>query len=172
MVVRAAQAVLDAGLGPVVVVTGFEAERIEDAVAGIGVTIVHNPDHSVGMGSSLSRGIAALTEDVAGVVIALGDMPDVRPETIRRLARAFDPVAGPGIRIPVFDGRRGNPVLFARRFFPALMAIGGDRGGKGVIAANPGDVAEVAVEDLGVLVDYDSGDNADDDAGGGPGTPR
>lgn len=176
MVARAVEAVLGAGLGPVVVVTGFEAERIEGAVTGLAVTTVHNPDHAAGMGSSLGRGIAALTDDVAGVVIALGDMPHIRPETIRCLVRAFNPVAGPGICIPVFDGRRGNPVLFAHRFFPALMVLEGDRGGKGVIAANPDDVAEVAVEDGGVHVDYDAADNGDydagDNAGGGPGTPE
>lgn len=155
MVRRAAETALAAGLDPVIVVTGFEAEKIGAALAGLNVRFVHNDDYANGMGGSIGRGVAALPADAAACVILLADMPEVKPRSITALVAAFDPAAGREICVPVVDGRRGNPVLFGRDHFAALSAIAGDRGGKAIVAAHPGNVAEVAVDDAGVLADYD-----------------
>lgn len=155
MVVRAVEAALVAGLGPVIAVTGMDAPKIEKIVKMAGAEPVHNPDYENGMGVSIAAGIAALADAVDGAVICLGDMPEINPETIKALVRGFDPDAGHGICVPVMDGRRGNPVLFGAGFFPALQKLEGDRGGKAIIAANPGSVLEVAVEDDGIFIDHD-----------------
>ncbi|MBI2977422.1 MAG: nucleotidyltransferase family protein, partial [Rhodospirillales bacterium] len=143
-----------AGLDPVVVVTGFEAEKIRAALAGLDVAFVHNDDFARGMGGSIGRGVAALPPAAAAVIL-LGDMPEIVPTTIRALIGAFA-AAGKDICVPVAEERRGNPVLFGRAHFEALGSIHGDRGGKGIVAANPSRVVEVAVADPGVLADYDT----------------
>ncbi|MBI3113561.1 MAG: NTP transferase domain-containing protein, partial [Rhodospirillales bacterium] len=109
---------------------------------------------SRGMGGSIGRGVAALPPAAAAVIL-LGDMPEIVPATIRALIGAFA-AAGKDICVPVAEERRGNPVLFGRAHFEALGSIHGDRGGKGIVAANPSRVVEVAVTDPGVLADYDT----------------
>jgi len=156
MVRCVSETALAAGLDPVVVVTGFGAEKIRAALAGLDVAFVHNDDFARGMGGSIGRGVAALPPDAAAAVILLGDMPEIAPATIKALIGAFDAAAGKDICVPVAEGRRGNPVLFGRAHFGALGAIHGDRGGKGIVAANPSRVVEVAVADPGVLADYDT----------------
>jgi len=165
MVRRVTETALAAGLAPVVVVTGFEADKVEAALAGLDVAFVHNDGFADGMGGSIGRGIAALPPGAAAAAILLGDMPEVTPATVAALAAAFDAAAGNTICVPVADGRRGNPVLFGRAHFAALAAIRGDRGGRAIVVANPANVVEVAVRDAGVLADYDT--VPDGDAGSG-----
>lgn len=155
MVRRVVDTAMSAGLDPVVAVTGHQAAEVEAALAGSGAAVARNPDFATGMGGSIGVGVRALPADAAAAFILLADMPDVTPVTLRLIAAAFDPDGGTDICVPVTQGRRGNPVLFGRRYFPALMSIMGDRGGKGVIAGNPARVREVPVDDPGVLADYD-----------------
>ena len=72
---------------------------------------------------------------------------------------AFDAQGGAAICVPKAGGRRGNPVLFARRFFPELLALTGDSGAKTVIAAHPELVAEIAMAGTGTLVDLDTSED-------------
>jgi molybdenum cofactor cytidylyltransferase len=140
----------------VLLVTGHARAEIEAAVAGTGVATVHNPDYAEGLSTSLRRGLAALPEEADGVVVLLGDMPRVDARTLDKLIAAFDPVEGRAICIPTVRGKRGNPVLFARRFFAEAMEIEGDVGAKPLIAAHAEQVAEVPVEGEAVLLDVDT----------------
>jgi molybdenum cofactor cytidylyltransferase len=108
------------------------------------------------MGSSLAKGIAAVPEGVDAALVCLGDMPRVRRDTIKRIVNAFAPWNRIEICVPVRNGRRGHPVLFGRRFFPDLRALSGDIGGRGLIEMFSTRVAEVAVDDDGIFVDYDT----------------
>jgi len=155
MITRVVKAVKDSGLDPVIVVTGHQAAEVRQAFDGLGAKAIDNPDYEQGMGASIGCGIAALPDDLDGAVICLGDMPEVKPETIQRLVTAFDPGTGLKICLPVKDGRRGNPVLFGTDFFLKLRQLGGDHGGKEIVAAHPENVCEVEVDDDGVLIDYD-----------------
>ena len=83
-------------------------------------------------------------------------MPLVRSKHIDTLVAAFDPAQGREICVPVFEGKRGNPVLFARRFFDEMAAVRGDVGARHLIGAYEEYVCEVAMEDRAVLVDVDS----------------
>ncbi|WP_237051393.1 nucleotidyltransferase family protein [Magnetospirillum sp. ME-1] len=151
MLERAVTAALDGGLAPVLVVTGPEPQP--DLPPGV-VRVV-NVDPSRGMGSSLAEGIAALPRDADGVMVLLADMPRVTGAHVRALSAAFRPE---GICVPVFEGRRGNPVLLARRFFAAMGELTGDKGARGLIARHAQAVAEIAMEDDGVLIDVDTPD--------------
>jgi len=139
-------------IDPVIVVTGFEALKIEAALSGCPVIFVHNSAFEHGMGGSIGCGVAALADDVDGVLICLGDMPHVNTDTIHRLCEAFK---HGGIYVPIKGGRHGNPVLFAREHFKALTALNGDRGGKAVIQRNALRVQDVPVDDDGIFIDHD-----------------
>ena len=141
---------------PVVVVTGHEAGRVEAALAGTGVRLVHNPEHRQGLSTSIRAGLAALPESAQAAVICLGDMPLVTPAHVDKLVAAFDPAEGREICVPVFEGKRGNPVLFARRFFDEIATVRGDVGARHLIGEYEEYVCEVAVDDRAVLVDVDS----------------
>ncbi|CAA0098784.1 Bifunctional protein GlmU [Starkeya nomas] len=158
LVRRAVTAARASKARPVVVVTGHEAEKVRTALAGLDVVFVDNPAFADGLSTSLRAGLAALPEEVDRAVVMLGDMPKVDPALVDRLASAIDPQEGRLIAVPVADGRRGNPVAWARRLFPALMALEGDVGARHVIAENADLVVEVPAEGDGAFLDIDTRD--------------
>ena len=152
----AAEEALASRARPVIVVTGHQRDKVEAALAGLDVTLVHNPDFADGLSTSLKTGLAAVPADVDGAIVCLGDMPQVNAALIDRLVSAFDPESGALVVVPTFDGKRGNPVLWSRRFFPELMALEGDVGARHLIARYPEAVVEVPVTDKAALVDVDT----------------
>ncbi len=152
----AAEQALASRAKPVIVVTGHERERVEAALAGLPVRFVHNPDYADGLGTSLKAGIAAVPENADGAVVCLGDMPQVDSQLIDKLIAAFDPERGALVVMPSIEGRRGNPVLWSRRFFPDLMAVQGDIGARHLIGAYAEAVVEVPVAGEAALTDVDT----------------
>jgi molybdenum cofactor cytidylyltransferase len=152
----AAEQALASRARPVIVVTGHEREKVEAALAGLPVRFVHNPDYADGLGTSLKAGIAAVPEDADGAIVCLGDMPQVDGALIDKLIAAFDPEKGALVVTPSIDGRRGNPVVWSRRFFNDLMAIQGDIGARHLIANYAEAVMEVPVTGDGALIDVDT----------------
>ncbi|MFG1361096.1 NTP transferase domain-containing protein [Xanthobacter pseudotagetidis] len=153
---RVVQAALGSRARPVIVVTGHERERIERALSGLSVTLVHNGDYASGMASSLRAGIAAVPAEAAGALVVLGDMPLVAPALIDRLIAAHAGDAGRLIVVPVADGARGHPVLWSRRYFSDLSGLDGDTGARQVLAANAAAVVEVEAEGAGAFLDVDT----------------
>ena len=86
----------------------------------------------------------------------LADMPQVDAALIDRLIAAYDPEKGALIAVPVTDGKRGNPVLWSRRFFPELMTVTGDVGARHLIAKYSEAVVDVPMTGQGALVDVDT----------------
>jgi len=152
----AAEEALASRARPVIVVTGHQREKVEAALDGLPVQRVHNPDFADGLSTSLRAGLAALPDDVDGAVVCLGDMPQVRSHLVDRLIAAFDPERGALVVVPTIDGKRGNPVVWSRRFFPELMALEGDVGARNLIGRYPEAVAEVPLTDTAALVDVDT----------------
>jgi molybdenum cofactor cytidylyltransferase len=152
----AAEQALASRAKPVIVVTGHERERVEAALAGLSVRFVHNPDYADGLGTSLKAGIAAVPEDADGAIVCLGDMPQVDAALIDKLIAAFDPERGALVVVPSIDARRGNPVVWSRRFFHDLMSIDGDIGARHLISSYAEAVAEVPVVGAGALTDVDT----------------
>jgi molybdenum cofactor cytidylyltransferase len=141
---------------PVVVVTGHQRDRVEAALSGLPAQFVHNAHFAEGLGTSLKAGIAALPADVDGAIVCLGDMPQVDAALIDRLIAALDPDKGALVAVPTFDGKRGNPVVWSRRFFPDLMAVEGDVGARHLIGRYAEAVIEVPVDGNGALIDVDT----------------
>jgi molybdenum cofactor cytidylyltransferase len=153
MVVEAA---LASRARPVLVVTGHQRERVEAALTGLPVTFVHNPNYAEGLGTSLKAGVAALLAEIDGVVVCLGDMPQVDAALIDRLIGAIDPDKGALVAVPTIAGKRGNPVVWSRRFFPDLMAVEGDVGARHLIGRYGEAVVEVPVSGAAALTDIDT----------------
>ena len=141
---------------PVIVVTGHQRDKVEAALEGLDVQRVHNPDFADGLSTSVRAGLAAVPHDVVGAIVCLGDMPQVTAPLIDKLIGAFDPERGALVTVPVIDGKRGNPVVWARRFFSELMALDGDIGARHLIGCYPEAVAEVPLTGTAALVDVDT----------------
>lgn len=156
LVRRAAERLLASRARPVVVVTGHQRGEVEAALAGLSVSFAHNADYAEGLSTSLRAGVAALPADVGAVLVCLGDMPGIDTPLIDALIAAFDPERGRLIVVPTYAGKRGNPVLWARRFFPELQNLQGDVGARHLIGAYADVVAEVPVTDAQVFADVDT----------------
>jgi len=140
---------------PVWVVTGHQADAVRAALGDREVRFVHNAQHAEGIGASIRAGVRALAPALDGVLVCLGDLPDLRAESVEALLDAFAPER---ICVPVHGGRRGHPVLFGHRFLPELARLAGDRGARSILEAHPHAVRAVPVADEGVALDVDSAD--------------
>jgi molybdenum cofactor cytidylyltransferase len=156
MVVRTATRLLASRARPLVAVLGKDAEAVDAALGRLPVERVHNPDYAQGLSTSLKRGLAALPEEVDGVLVCLGDMPLVAGRDLDRLIAAFNPLEGRAIIVPTRHGKRGNPVLWARRFFAEMLPLAGDVGARHLIGEHAELVAEVEMDSDNVLVDIDT----------------
>lgn len=148
--------VLRVGLGSVVVVTGHDADAVERALNGLDVKCERNATPWAGMGNSLAAGANAIAGDVGAVAVVLADMPSLKSETIGGLIDRFEPESGKDIAVPMFDGRRGHPVIFGRRYLGALRALSGDQGARSILSEHPECVLTVDVDDPGALQDVDT----------------
>ncbi len=156
MLRRVAAAATQSHADPVIVVTGNASGEIKAALGKLPLQFAHNQAFSEGLSTSLRTGLNVLPEDCDGVLVLLGDMPDIDAALIDRLIAAFDPAESRAICVATHDGRRGNPVLWARRFFPEILAIEGDVGARNLIAAYPELVCEIEARDDAPLLDLDT----------------
>ncbi|MEI6417575.1 MAG: NTP transferase domain-containing protein [Sphingomonadales bacterium] len=136
LVAHVLDAIAAAGLPPPLVVLGARAADVRAACGDRPAQFVTAPDWEAGLAHSLAAGIAALPADWDAALVCLADMPRVEPALLAALATA------PGdVVLPQWQGRRGNPVRWGRRWFPRLRALTGDAGGKALLA-------EAAVQEL------------------------
>nr|WP_217907524.1 nucleotidyltransferase family protein [Massilia sp. BJB1822] len=140
-----------AALPRVVAVVRPEDEESAALLHGLGCEVSLCPQAALGMAASLVHGLRQAPQ-AEGWVLALGDMPYVKPATIAALAHAV--AQGADIAAPIYQGRRGNPIAFGRRHLPLLLALEGDQGARAIVKNFP--VNEVVVEDSGILLDIDT----------------
>jgi molybdenum cofactor cytidylyltransferase len=152
---RVAGIALASGASPVIVVTGFDAARIAEALHDLKVTIVHNPAYDEGLSSSLRAGLLALPSDRDGALVLLGDMPEIESSDLEALMAAFAAKDRQAICVPVRHGRRGNPVLWGAAYFAEMMRISGDVGAKQLMAQHPEHVTEVPAGSDAIFADVD-----------------
>jgi molybdenum cofactor cytidylyltransferase len=142
-----AETALKAGLSPVILVTGANAEQVEAAVQGLPIKIVHNPDWENGQSTSIRAGLLGCrssasasaevelphSRDVGGAIFLLADQPQVTVEVLRALVERHSQDLPAALAPYVFD-RRANPVLFDRITFNDLLALQGDTGGRAIFS--------------------------------------
>ncbi|MEP4703755.1 MAG: molybdopterin-binding/glycosyltransferase family 2 protein [Hyphomicrobiales bacterium] len=129
----------------IVVVTGHMHDEVEKALDGCAVRFVHNSDFADGLSTSLRAGIDALDSTADAALIALGDMPFVTSEAFNLMIDAYDQSETIYAAVATSNGKRGNPVLWSRRFFDALKSIQGDTGARHLIGENEAMIAEVEI---------------------------
>ncbi|TMG92947.1 MAG: nucleotidyltransferase family protein [Betaproteobacteria bacterium] len=128
------------------------AQKLGKILRDAGCNTVVCKNASEGMGTSLAAGVRA-TSDAKGWVVALADMPFIRPDTIRIVAKALQD--GVAIAAPSFEGKRGHPVGFARRFYDELSSLHGDDGARQFLKQHPELTKLFEVDDPGVVRDID-----------------
>jgi len=131
-----AEVMTHAELAEIIVVTGPDAERVHEALAGLAVRFVHNDRYLEGMGGSVAAGVRAVSAGSAGTLISPGDMPQLDPAQIGQLIETFRDGGGQKIVYPCLpDGSQRNPVLWPRSRFAELAALSGEAGAKSILAA-------------------------------------
>lgn len=126
---QVAQTALQAGLSPVIVVTGFAADETASAVQDLPVSLTFNSSWQEGQGTSVAAGADALPEKTGGAVFLLADQPQIPVELIASLVEMHAKTLAP-ILAPLVQGQRGNPVLFDRLTFDDLRSLKGEAGGR------------------------------------------
>lgn len=153
LVAHVADAIDAANLPPPIVVLGHAADEVRAALTGRAVRFVTAEDHAQGMSRSLAAGIAAVRDAWEATIICLGDMPLISPRLLSRLAARASP---PAIRIPTFEGRRGNPVLWGRDYYAALAALEGDTGARPLFEQHASRITLVPWTDDSIHYDVDT----------------
>lgn len=148
----------DAGVAQMVVVTGWDADGISNAVRGHDVRLVHNAGWDAGMGGSVGVGIATLDPAMSGALIVPGDMPLLTAGLVATLIEAFAREGQQRVVYPTTSaGGQRNPVLWPRRFFAALQTLEPSEGAKPLLKQLPAsDRLALAVDDEGVFLDIDT----------------
>lgn len=156
MVAQVASAALASNAQQVVVVTGHEADQVQSVLAGLEVNAIYNPDYETGMASSLCCGLDAVHHEMDGAIILLGDMPLISADQINDLIAAFNPNMERDIVAPFVDGKRGNPVLWARRYFPVMKLLTGDTGARNLLKERRANVLDVPARNNHIFTDFDT----------------
>ncbi len=155
MLAHVVESAIHSALDEVIVVLGSEHERILESIDFKGATVVYNPDFVKGLSTSLKAGIAAVGESCDAALFLLGDLPLVGPGVIDAVLQRYKTTRA-SIVVPVFAGKRGNPVLLARSFFPMVLALEGDIGARAILAAQEELIETVDIEHDGIHLDIDT----------------
>ncbi len=151
---QVAETALHAGLSPVVVVTGSNAEQVEKAVTRLDVTIVRNENWQGGQSASIAAGVKALPKNTGASIFLLADQPQIPVEILRALVETHAQNL-PAILAPlVLEEKRANPVLFDRVAFPDLLQLTGDVGGRALFGKYK--VEYLPWHDEALLLDVDT----------------
>jgi molybdenum cofactor cytidylyltransferase len=141
-------------LDPLIVVLGHEANAVRGALDGLPLTFVDNPEYEYGQSRALVRGVLAVPAGVAAAVIGPADQPLLTADVLGQLLDAY--MKGAALVVPRYNGQRGGPVLFSRRFFPELLSVQGDVGGREVVQRHVAEVTWVDIADSWPGFDVDT----------------
>lgn len=156
---RSARRAVEAGLAPLVVVLGHEADRARELLKGLPCEPRVNPSYEEGITSSLHAGLEAVPDDASALVVMLADMPHVTPEMVAGLVERYRAGSAPLV-ISDYDGVNAPPMLYDRSLFAELAAMEGPGCGRQVVKRHR-DEADVcpwpaeALRDVDVPEDYE-----------------
>ncbi len=136
MLGRLLDALAESDVDEVIVVTGYRPEEIEGIAQGHGARIAHNPEHEKGMTTSFQAGLRDASADAA--FLLLGDQIGLEPELLREMALVLEQDAEALIVSPIFEGKRGHPVLFRGALFPEILGLGEEETMKDVVDRHGG----------------------------------
>lgn len=119
-----------------------------------GFDVLENDDPALGQAHSVVIAAEKL-QDMDALLFVAGDQPLLTGESLALLVRRFAE-SGKGIACLADETHRGNPAVFSRRYFPALLALSGDRGAKGILREHSDDLLVVACLHENELADADT----------------
>jgi molybdenum cofactor cytidylyltransferase len=141
----------------VILVLGHDAERIRREVNAPGAKIVINPDYAAGMMTSIQHGMAAVDETMEAFFIVLGDLPGISPGVYNELIAEFKRAhPAKSIIVPMYQGRRGHPVLFSMKYREESQRLRGDLGLREILLNHPEDILPIEVKTDAILADIDT----------------
>ena len=141
-------------INPIIIVTGRDAESVQDTVAGLPVECVYNPDYATGeILSSVKTGLHAMPDDVAATFINPADMPRIPQSIIKTLQASYQPQYN---FAPRYQGQRGHPILLDRMFWQAMIVLPAEGAPRDVIQANKASLKFIETDDDGVIIDIDT----------------
>jgi CTP:molybdopterin cytidylyltransferase MocA len=144
-----------APVGEIVAVLGADAEELRRICEPHGVRVVENPDWHLGQSTSVLAGLRAVRPGARAAVVLLADQPFVGAGAVGRLVAAFE--GGAEIAVATYNGKRRNPVLFARPVWPMLEEeLSGDEGARGLLRRHPELVVEVPCDGVADPSDVDT----------------
>lgn len=146
--------VLNSNIKTVAVIVGNHKEKLMPILQKYPIKIVENTNFSEGISSSIKQAAASLPHFTSAVMVFLGDMPLIRPQTINEILCQYLKNSCL-IAAPVYRGKRGHPVLFDKVLFPEMLKLSGDVGAGSILKAHYQDVCRVNVDDPGILLDVD-----------------
>jgi molybdenum cofactor cytidylyltransferase len=146
--------ILASTIDEVHIVVGHQAERISNELSGRVVSIVNNPNYESGMLSSVRCGLRSLPEKCRAVMVVLGDQPSITTELINKMLQSFA-VTEKSILVPLYEGKRGHPVLFSFEYRDEIMTEYDNVGLRGLLHNHPEEVFELKVSTASVLCDMD-----------------
>lgn len=149
----AARRALAAGLSPLLVVLGHEAEKSRGELDGLPCQIVINPNYEQGINSSLKAGISAVPAGAQAAVVMLADMPFVTPEMIAGLIDRYRDSEAPLV-VSDYEGVNAPPMLYDKSLFDELLAMIGEGCGRQVVRRHR-EEAEVLAWSPSALADID-----------------
>jgi molybdenum cofactor cytidylyltransferase len=155
MIERVVDQVLDSAVDQVVVVLGADHQKVRQALADRPVKFCHNKEHKKGMFSSVICGLKALPENAGTALIYLGDQPGIPPAVTNAVIDAYNEELY-GIVIPVYQDRRGHPLLVDLKYRREIENLDLEQGLRALRHHFPQDVLEVEVDEPGILVDIDT----------------
>lgn len=155
---RAVREAVEAGLHPVIVVLGHEAEHVRAKLSGLPCLTVVNPDYPEGVGTSLKVGVARAATEAGAIVVLLADMPFVTASSIRTVLERYRATGAPLV-VSRYGDVDAPPTLYDHSLFPELLAITGGRCGRQVVRHHAHEAAVVdspvhALQDIDVVEDY------------------
>ena len=157
LVRRSADVLARSSADPVLAVVDPDNAAIARALDGARATLVANPRHRAGLGTSIAAGIRALDSEIDGALVVPADMPALTTRLIERILAAGVERQGRAIVHAVDStGIQRNPVLWPRRHFHRLAALDGEAGGKAILAAHADAATAVAADDDHELDDIDT----------------
>jgi molybdenum cofactor cytidylyltransferase len=147
----------DSPVDEVLLVLGYEAEKIMEALPLRKTKIVINPDYRQGMSSSLRRGLMAMDGRARAFLVVLGDQPGITREVVEQLIHGFQRIhPEKNIVLPTYRGSRGHPVLIGVKYLQDALCLQGDIGCRPILTDHPEDILEVEVSTDAVLKDIDT----------------
>jgi CTP:molybdopterin cytidylyltransferase MocA len=144
-----------AGIAEIIVITGFHHDQIDQALKQRkDIRVVYNDRYSLGQFSSLRAGVRALPDGVSAILVWPVDLPLVQDQTAMRVKE--EQGSPNAAAIPVFNGRKGHPVLYRREVLHAIQSMDDTHTGKELQNLFAGKISYVEVNDEAILLDIDT----------------